>query len=385
MERFFVRVQNSAVRVAHAADVEMKTTVRAGSAAQTIIRYAEENGVDLIVVGADGRRGFGSTADKVTENATCSVLIARVSLPSIRVKDAMTREVTSISPSTPLSQVVELLIEKQLKATPVVEGGKIVGIITGGDLLARAGMGLRLSLQRALPADIFSDQIQRLAEEGKTAKDIMTSPVVTIGEEERVTRAAALMTEKNIKRLPVVNKQGELVGNVSRLDVLALVASGGSSSDLFPSIAGTAARTAGDIMFRDVPTVDPDSSLNEVINKILSTPLRRVVVTDGGRHVLGIIVDTDLVKAGPQAKGGGLQNILSRLLHVPVDPLSLEGTASDVMSKEVFSVGPDAPLTDVIQMMIEKRIKRLVVADEEKRLVGMVSRESILRVLAGHM
>lgn len=101
--------------------------------------------------------------------------------------------------------------------------------------------------------------------------------------------------------------------------------------------------------------------------------------------MLGIIVDTDLVKAGPQAKGGGLQNILSRLLHVPVDPLSLEGTASDVMSKEVFSVGPDAPLTDVIQMMIEKRIKRLVVADEEKRLVGMVSRESILRVLAGHM
>jgi hypothetical protein len=54
------------------------------------------------------------------------------------------------------------------------------------------------------------------------------------------------------------------------------------------------------------------------------------------------------------------------------------------MSKDVFFVRPDTPLTEVIQTMIDKRIKRLVVGDEERRLVGMVSRESILRVLAGN-
>jgi CBS domain-containing protein/nucleotide-binding universal stress UspA family protein len=384
-ETFFTRVQNNAKKVAEAVGVTIKTTIKAGNAAQIIVHYAEEDGADLIVVGADGHRGLGGTADKITENAACSVLVARVRLPSVKVKDAMTKEVTIITPSTPLSQVVELLITKGLKATPVVENGKVVGIITGGDLLTRADMGLRISLQRTLSPHIFSEQIQKLAEEGKTAKDIMTSPVVSIREDEHVTKAASLMSEKNIKRLPVLNNLGELVGIISRLDILALVASSGPSSELFPSITGESARAAGDIMFRDVPTVDPDSALGEVINKILSTPLRRVIVIDEGRHVLGIIVDTDLVKSGPYEKAVGLLNIFSRFSHNPNALLNYTEKASDVMSKEVYSVQPDTSLGDVIRLMINKRIKRLVVTDEEKRVVGMISRESILRVMAANL
>lgn len=333
MEKFLAGVQASAVTVAQSAGVEMKTALRAGNAAQAITRYAEENDVDLIVIGADGRKGLGSVADKVTESAACSVLVARVDLPTLRVKDAMTSEVTVVAPGTPLSELVQLMVDRQLKATPVVEDGKIIGIITGGDLLARSGMGLRLSLQRALPAEEFSEQIRELASEGKTAKDVMASPVITIAEDERVMQAAALMTEKNVKRLPVVNKQGQLTGGIiSRLDVLALVAASGPTSDLLPATTGAPARTAGDIMFRDVPTVGPEASLDEVINKILATPLRRVVVVNEDRHVLGIIVDTHLVKVGRQAKAGGLQSILSRLVRAPAESLSLQGTAGEVMS-----------------------------------------------------
>jgi len=385
IEENLTKIHNNAIKVAGAVGLTMKTVIKAGKAAPVIIRYAEENGVDLIVVGAEGGRGLGGTADKVTENSTCSVLVARVSLPTIKVRDAMTKEVTSIGPSTPLSQIVELLIEKGLKATPVVENGKVIGIITGGDLLTRAGMGLRISLQRILPEDIFSEQIRQLAVEGKTAKDIMSSPVITIGEDDLVTKAAALMTEKNIKRLPVINKQGGLVGIISRLDILALVASSGPSSELFPAITGDSARTAGDIMFRDVPTVESDASFGEVINKILSTPLRRVVVTDETCHVLGIIVDTDLVKAMPGKKAGWLLNTFSRFSNAPTDLVNFTENASDVMSREVFYVHPDTPITDVVRIMIDKQIKRLVVTDEEKRLVGMVSRESILRVLISNI
>jgi CBS domain-containing protein len=382
-ERFFGKIQLSAVQRAEARGVLLKTAIRAGHAAQTIARYAEESGVDLIVVGSDRQRGLGSTADKITENVTCSVLVARVSLPSVKVRDAMTREVTSIGPSTSLSQVVELLDEKGIKSLPVVEEGNIVGIITGGDLLARAGMGLRLSLHEALPAALLAEEIRRLAQEGKTAKDIMTSPVVTISEDEHITKAAALMNEKNIKRVPVLNKKGELVGIISGLDFLELVASGGHSSEIFPGIHGESARTAGDIMFRDVPTVSPDASLNEVVNKILSTPLRRVVVTDDERRILGTIADRDLIKASPHGKTGALQTILSHLSHAPSAVLDLTGEARDVMIRDVFTVSPDSPLGDVIQSMIEKRVKRLVVADAQKRLVGMVSRESLVHAMAG--
>ncbi|PWH15453.1 MAG: hypothetical protein DDG58_11480 [Ardenticatenia bacterium] len=382
IEKFFVNLHANAAKIAQAAGVNMKSVIRVGNVAQAIIRHAEETGAHLIVVGAGAGQGLGGTADKITENAPCSVLVARVNLSAVKVKDAMTRAVTSIAPDMPLNALLQLLVEKQLKAVPVVDGGHIVGIITGGDLLARAGMELRLSLQRTLPPHILSRQIQKLAEEGKTARDIMTSPVITIGEDEPVLQAAALMSQKNIKRLPVVNQQGELVGIISRLDIMAMVAASGVTTEMLPTITGGAARVAGDIMFRDVPTVMPDTNLNEVVNKILSTPLRRVVVTDERRHVMGIIVDTQLVKAGLHDRRPGLQNILARLVHAPIDPLSLEGTARDVMNKEVFSVRPDTPLAEVIQIMVEKRIKRLVVTDEERRLLGMVSRESILNVLA---
>jgi CBS domain-containing protein len=92
-------------------------------------------------------------------------------------------------------------------------------------------------------------------------------------------------------------------------------------------------------------------------------------------------VDTDLVKATPYKKAGWLPNILSRFSNAPTDLVNFTEKAGDVMSREVFAVQPDTPLTDVIRLMVDKQIKRLVVTDEEKRLAGMVSRESILRVM----
>jgi CBS domain-containing protein len=381
-EKFFTKIQGDAVKIAESSGVLMKTIIRAGNAAQVILRYAEENGVDLIVVGAEGQRGLGGAADKITENATCSVLVARVGLPWIRVKDVMTGNVTSINRSTPLSQVVELLVEKGIKAVPVIEQGELVGIITGGDLLARTNMGLRLSLQRTLPTHVLSEQIRKMAEEGQTAGDIMTSPVVAIEEDEHIMNAIRLMADKSIKRLPVLNKERQLVGIIGRLNILGLVASGDPFNALFPAIAEGLARTAGDIMFRDVPTVDPESNLNEIINKIISTPLRRVIVVDEGRHILGIIVDRDLIKAVSHERVGGLRHILSRLSHAPIEALNLAGDAGSLMNKDVYSVKPETPLVDIVKIMIEKQIKRLVVADEENRLVGMLSRESVLRVMA---
>jgi len=383
MEKYFARVQSNAVKIAASSGISMKTITRAGKAAQTIVHYAEDSGIDLIILGAQGQRSLGSTADKVTESASCSVLIARTSLPSIRVHEIMTEDVLAIDPSTPLTQVAELLIEKGVKAVPVVEANKVVGIITGGDLLTRAGMGLRLSVQRVLPLHALSDQISQLGKQGKVARDIMTSPVITIRKDASVQAATNLMAEKQVKRLPVVDDQGNLVGIISRTDILTLVASNHVSSELFPAIGGSNPRTAGDIMFRDVPTVDPDTPMNEVLNMILATPLRRVVVTDENKRVLGIIVDTDIIKTVYQGKTNILQNLLSHLSYASTSSPQLSEKASDLMTDEVYRVKQDTPLIEAIQLMMDKRIKRLVVTDDDNRLLGMVSRDSILRVLNG--
>ncbi len=382
MDAYFGKIQTAAVEQARAAGVTLATVVRAGRAAQTIVRFAEEGGFDLVVIGADGQRGLGGTADKVAESAPCAVLIARAEPLSMRVKDVMSPDVVTVGPATPLEQVVELLIQRRLKAVPVVDAGRVAGIITGGDLLQRGGLRLRFSLQQRLPADTLTEQLRELAAQGKTAADVMTSPAITVRDEARVLEAARLIADKHVKRLPVVNAAGELVGIISRLDVLATAASVAQTSETLPALPAGLLRTAGDVMFRDVPTVDPDASLNEVLNKLMAAPLRRVVVIDDSRRVLGIIVDADLLaRVNPTEAPGLFRTLIARLSFTPAGAPKMGGRAADVMMGEVFKVREDTPLAEVMQIMIDKRVKRLVVVDAAGRLVGMVDRQSLLRAV----
>lgn len=382
MDAYFARAQAAALESARAAGVALNTAVRAGHAAQAIVRFADEGGFDLIVLGAGGRRGLGGVADQVAEKAACSVLIARQ--PLLRVRDVMSREVATVSPATPLAQLVEFLVRRAVKAVPVVDEGCVVGIVTGGDLLRRGGLGLRLSLQQRLPPEVLAEQLQQLAEQGKTASEVMTAPVITVRDSAQVSEAARLMTDKHLKRLPVIDAQGALVGIVSRLDVLATVASAAQSGDALPALQAGPLHTAGDVMFRDVPTVEPSTPLQEVLNKLVAAPMRRVVVVDETRRVKGIIVDADLLeRISPRAAPGVFRSLVAAFSQAPVATPTLSGQAADVMSRQVFAVRQDTPLSQVVQMMIEKRVKRLVVTDAENRLVGMVDRQSLLRAVSG--
>lgn len=382
-EAHFARLHASAAEQARASGVTLNTAVRAGEAAQVIVQFADEGGFDLIVVGASGRRGLGGTADKVADQAAASVLIARSGWSSLRVRDIMNTAVVTVSPTTSVAEVAELLIRRQLKAIPVVEDRRVVGMITGGDLLQRAGMGLRLSVQRRLPPEALADQWQQLAAQGKSARDIMTSPVITVHAETRVGEAARLMVDKHLKRLPVVDRQGNLVGIVSRLDVLAAAVSASGPSEEPAALPTGQLRTAADVMFRDVPTVTPDAPLSEVISKLVATPLRRLVVIDELRRVLGIIVDADLLaQVSPRATGGALRALIARLSHAGGEAPVLSGQAADVMIRQVYTVHADAPLDEVVTLMLEKRVKRLVVTDAEGHLLGMVDRQSVLRLIA---
>lgn len=383
MDAFFARVQAAAISEAQAAGVALQTVVRAGRAGPTLIAFAQEGDFDLVVVGAGEGRGLGSTADRVAESAECSVLIARSAFARLRVQEIMSREVVTVRPNTPLTEVVELLIRRRLKAVPVLDAGRIVGIITGGDLLQRAGMGLRLSLQRSLPPAELAEQLRELAAQQKTAADIMSSPVIVVRDDAKVAEAVQLMKAKHLKRLPVVDSAGVLVGIVSRLDVLAAAASAVASADALPVLQPSAGQVARDVMFRDVPTVGPDAELSEVVDRLLTTPLRRVVVVDAARRVLGIIVDDDLLeRVRAQEEPHTLAAFLGRLARRSRETLMLAGRAADVMERQVYAVTEDAPLVEVIRLMLEHRVKRVVVTDNQGRLAGMIDRASLLNAIS---
>jgi CBS domain-containing protein len=136
----------------------------------------------------------------------------------MKVFDVMTKDVISVTPETSLKEVARLLAEKRVSGLPVVSDGKVVGVVSEGDLLfkergpsERKGMLSWLLDPHGIEAQLKLD--------ATTVADAMTTPPVTIGSRRPLPVAAALMLERGVNRLPVVD-EGELVGIVTRADLV---------------------------------------------------------------------------------------------------------------------------------------------------------------------
>ena len=135
-----------------------------------------------------------------------------------RVRDVMTTDVLTVDQQAPFKQVAELLAEREVSALPVLDGdGRVVGIVSEADLL------LKEQLPVGSGGGLFEGR-RRRADRAKAAADIaaelMTSPAVTVGPDATVAEAARLLHRHGVKRLPVVDPAGPLLGIVSRADLL---------------------------------------------------------------------------------------------------------------------------------------------------------------------
>lgn len=350
-----------------------------------ILRLSEDLPVIVEIVDTPSRiADFLPVVDAMVDEGSIVVQEAQAifHLP-LRIRDVMTENVATVDTSTPLDDVVRVLLRREVKAVPVMDGSRIAGIITGGDLLGRAKMPLRLNIHGNLPADLRSEQDHCLEFQGLIAQDIMSTPVKTLNIKTTLTDALGVMAADNIKRLPVTADDGTLMGIVSRTDVLAAIGRTSAVAahlDILP--AGVHA-TARDVLYANVPTAGPDTPLSAILPQLIASPLRRVVIVDDSRTILGIIHDWDLLQRFVCQNSPGLvAKLIGVLSQRDTEPAALEGTASEVMNPAVISVGPETPLPEVIRILVEKRIKRVVVADESGRLLGIVDRDVILKELA---
>ncbi|MGZ3410804.1 MAG: CBS domain-containing protein [Xanthobacteraceae bacterium] len=141
--------------------------------------------------------------------------------------DVMVREVITIGPDATIRDVAGLLLKNRISALPVVDAeGKLVGIVSEGDLLHRAEAGTQRRHSWWLA--VFSSK-ESLADEfvkshARTVADIMTRKVVTASPDISVRDIAALLEKNGIKRVPIV-KDGKLVGIVSRANLIQALAS----------------------------------------------------------------------------------------------------------------------------------------------------------------
>jgi CBS domain-containing protein len=136
-----------------------------------------------------------------------------------RVRDVMTQEVVTVDEHASFKEVATLLTERRVSALPVLDGeGRVVGLVSEADLM------LKEEFPEGPPeARLFQSRRRRQTRAkaaGDTAAELMTSPAVTIGPDASVAQAARLLHRHGIKRLPVVDPAGPLLGIVSRADLL---------------------------------------------------------------------------------------------------------------------------------------------------------------------
>jgi CBS domain-containing protein len=135
------------------------------------------------------------------------------------VKDVMTTDVVSVRETAEYKEILAVLRELHVSAFPVLDpADRLVGVVSEADLL------LKEVGQEALAGYLIVSgrRGENAKAAGVTAAELMSKPPVTIGPEDTVAGAARLMHDRRVKRLPVVDDAGRLVGIVSRVDVLSV-------------------------------------------------------------------------------------------------------------------------------------------------------------------
>ncbi|GAB4457750.1 MAG: DUF190 domain-containing protein [Anaerolineales bacterium] len=293
------------------------------------------------------------------------------------VAEVMTRKVVTLNETTPIAQAWETMLKHLLKALPVLnQNGEVTGILTDEDLLERAGLEQRLSIAERLDEKTLQAELNSLRTSPLTVADVMTAPAITIRGDEPLSLAAARMAEHGIKRLPVLDEQGKIIGVLSRVDVLKQVVSEEAKRRAAKAPRG-AARTLGEVMIPEIPVIEQDAPLAEVIARFLEAGVRRLVVVNEAGQPLGLISDADAVtRVQPASQRGVLQALRGKRV-VPDEKI----TAAQLMSREVLSAPPETSLTEAAHQMLAQKRKWMVVVDAGGKAIGLVDRQALLKAV----
>ena len=334
----------------------------------------------------------------------------RQGLPAkLQVQQVMEAAITTVGPDTPAASIVDVLLSSPFRALPVVDSQhKLLGIISTGDLIRAGVLPMRRGLLRAAleldssTAEALEAPLEQARQSALTARDIMNQQIRTVGPAIYVREAARIMIETGLRRLPVIDTDGTLRGMVTRADLLQAIVSSPlmspqASSGTRPlqrakSPGGVPAQeqTVSHYLNTDVATVSVSDTLDDVIDALLVSPLKRVIVLNEQEQVVGIISDVDvLAQIQEEARPGLLKTLASwtrgksgRLptgaLHAPAGPVRV---AADMMNRNIITVPHSATVQEAIERMIRSKRKILPVVDDEQRLVGTVGRLDLLRIL----
>ena len=186
-------------------------------------------------------------------------------------------------------------------------------------------------------------------------KDCMTSNPVTIGPDMPVAEALSFMRQQNVRRLPIVNKKGKLIGIISEKDLLYASPSPATSLSVYEVGYLLSKLKVEEIMAKDVTTVAPGAPLEEAARIMADGQVGGLPVMDGD-HLVGIITETDIFKTILEMMGARQAGV--RLtLHLVDEPGALSRITGSIaaLGGDIIALGTFHQLDGGGAMMVKVR------------------------------
>ena len=146
------------------------------------------------------------------------------------IADAMTRDPVVVRAETPLNEAIQILAERRISGLPVVDdSGQLVGIISETDLMWRETGVTPPAYIMFLDSVIYLQNPAKHERElhkalGQTVGEVMSSEPISISPDKPLKEAAQIMHEKEVRRLPVIDEAGQVIGILTRGDIVRAMA-----------------------------------------------------------------------------------------------------------------------------------------------------------------
>ncbi|RLG47981.1 MAG: hypothetical protein DRN90_01550 [Thermoproteota archaeon] len=268
-----------------------------------------------------------------------------------RARDYMVTEVITIYPNDTISHARNLMLERGVKRLLVVDrDGRLVGILTLRDIV-RILSGRRAPWKwRSLENSLVGTH--------------MTKNPVTITPDTSLYEAAKLMIELGISGLPVVSSNS-LVGLLTKTDLIRFFA------DKMRGIF-----SVKDLMKRDLITVKESDNVKKAAKLMMKKGVKRLIVTDSARRILGIVTETDLAYVG--AIWSRKRIVIETLAGREVKGVKAK-TVGEIMKSPVVTVKPKDDAAKAARMMLEFGFSGFPVSSDGEKLEGLITKTDIIK------
>jgi len=248
----------------------------------------------------------------------------------IKLENILTQKVISVSPEIHVSSIISIMVENKISSVIITENKKPIGIFTERDVVNLA---------------YLSDEFTTLK-----IKEVMSKPVFTVDLDSNVFDLYLVIKEKRIRHIVVLDSNKEIAGLVTPTDIINKL--GFEFYVEFKSLM--------QVMSSNVLTIKKGLTVSDAVNLMKSNSVSCVVIEEKLKPV-GILTERDITS-------------LLRDGH-DLNDLIIE----DVMSHPVHSINISEHIYDVSKIFKQKRIRRLVVVDQNSIISGIITRSDIIK------